>query len=279
MRTGFLQPDWLTAGPSYCLFLVFICLLQVMTKLNMMNTLIISGLYTGDSLSVQEVVIALGDFNGDLGNSLGYKGKHAPNSRGLKLLELCNHFNIYAVNLLSSCNGPVKTFVSHCGRFRSTIDYIFVPNFLLNKVITAKTFEMLPDNTSDHVPVQLYLNYSLSLETIKNLPQQIAEIPVSKQKIHWSNFAQEEIIMMYTAPLISELENLNSDVQNLCENYVKNITELILAHLQCLAAPIRKRKRNQVTYVSLPTNVKSACKQCKAAFDSWKNNDFNTTGE
>ena len=26
----------------------------------------------------------------------------------------------------------------------------------------AKTFEMLPDNTSDHVPVQLYLNYSWS---------------------------------------------------------------------------------------------------------------------
>ena len=127
-------------------------------------------------------------------NSLGDNGKHAPNSRGLKFLELCNHFNICALNLLSSCNGPVEAFVSHCGRFRSTIDYIFVPNSSLNKVITAKTFEMLPDNTSDHVPIQLYLNYSRSLETIKNLPQQMAEIPVSKQNIHWSNFAQEEII-------------------------------------------------------------------------------------
>ena len=174
------------------------------------------------SLSVRTLVIALGDFNDDLGNSLGDKGKHAPNSRGLKLLELCNHFNICAVNLLSSCNGPVETFVSHCGRFRPTIDYIFVPNSLLNKVITAKTFEMFPDNTSDHVPVQLYFNYSRSLETIKNLPQQMAKIPVSKQKIHWSNFAQEEIIMMYTTPLKSELENLNSDVQNVCKNYVKS---------------------------------------------------------
>ena len=85
--------------------------------------------------------------------------------------------------------------------------------------------------------------------------------------------------MMYTTPLISELENLNSDVENVRKNYVKSITELILAHSQCLAAPIRKRKRNKVTYVSLPTNVKSARKQCKATFDSWKNNDFNTTGE
>ena len=52
-----------------------------------------------------------------------------------------------------------------------------------------------------------------------------------------------------------------------------------MAHSQCLAPLIRKRKRNKVTYVSLPTNVKSARKQWKAAFDSWKNNDFNTTGE
>ena len=83
----------------------------------------------------------------------------------------------------------------------------------------------------------------------------MAETPVSKQKIHWSNFAQEEITMMYASPLISGLENRNSDIENVCENYVKSITELI------------------------PANVKSARKQCKAAFDSWKNNDFNTTGE
>ena len=83
----------------------------------------------------------------------------------------------------------------------------------------------------------------------------MAETPVSKQRIHWSNFAQEEITMMYASPLISGLENRNSDVENVCENYVKSITELI------------------------PANVKSARKQCKAAFDSWKNNDFNTTSE
>ena len=40
------------------------------------------------TLNVQGVVIALKDFNGHLGNSLDDKGKHAPNSRGLKLLDL-----------------------------------------------------------------------------------------------------------------------------------------------------------------------------------------------
>ena len=184
----------------------------------------------------------MGDFNGDLGNSLGDKGKHAPNSRGLKLLELSNHFNIYAVNLLSSCNGPVETIVSYCGRFRSTIDYIFVRNSLLNKVITAKTFEMLPDNT----PTMFLFNCILIIPGLYRLSKiylsRWQRFRFQNKKIHWSNFAQEEITMMYTTPLISALENLNSDVQTVCKNDVKSITKLILAHSQSLAATICKRK-------------------------------------
>ena len=100
-----------------------------------------------------------------------------------------------------------------------------------------------------------------------------------QKKVHCFSLAQKEINMMYAAPLVSELENLNSDAQNECENYVQSTTKLIFAHSQCFAAPIRKRKRNKVTYVSLPTTVKSDRKQCKTEFDSWTNNDFNTTGE
>ena len=41
-----------------------------------------------DSLSDKGHMLALGDFNGDLGNSLGDKGKYPPNQRGSKLLNL-----------------------------------------------------------------------------------------------------------------------------------------------------------------------------------------------
>ena len=37
-----------------------------------------------DTLSTDGYVIVLGDFNGDIGNSLGEKGKKEPNQRGLK---------------------------------------------------------------------------------------------------------------------------------------------------------------------------------------------------
>ena len=102
----------------------------------------------------------------------------------------------------------METFISHCGRFRSTIDYIFVPSSLLNKVITSKTTEMLPDNTSDHVPVQLNLYCSHSLETFKKSPEQMPYILISKQKIHWSNFLQENINNKYAKPLLSKPETL-----------------------------------------------------------------------
>ena len=75
-----------------------------------------------DSLSKTVFVIVMGDFNGNLKNSLGERGHYAPNDRGVKLLDFANYFNLCPTNLLSTCRGPLETFVSHCGRFKSTID-------------------------------------------------------------------------------------------------------------------------------------------------------------
>ena len=68
-----------------------------------------------DSLSADGFVILLGDFNGDLGNSLGDKGKKGLNDRGLLLLDFANFFNICPINLLRRCKGPLES-------------YIFLPN-------------------------------------------------------------------------------------------------------------------------------------------------------
>ena len=86
-----------------------------------------------DSLSKTGFVIVIGDFNGNLGNSLGERGRYAPNDRGVKLLDFANYLNLFPTNLLSTCRGPLETFVSHCGRFKSTIDYIlYFPAYSLS---------------------------------------------------------------------------------------------------------------------------------------------------
>ena len=102
----------------------------------------------------------MGDLNGDLRNSLGDKGCYAPNNdRGLRLLDFTNYFNVCSINLLSICSGPLESYVSQCVWFKSTIDYILLPNYLHDSIVSCKTFEQTIENTSDHLPVQLKINY------------------------------------------------------------------------------------------------------------------------
>ena len=100
-------------------------------------------------------MLILGDLNGDLGNSLGDKGNYEPNQRGLKLLDLADFFNLCPVNLLGSYSGPLESYISHCGRYHSIIDYILLPNCLLDNIVSAKTFDPHVDNTSDHLLIKV----------------------------------------------------------------------------------------------------------------------------
>ena len=88
-----------------------------------------------DSLSADSFVLVMGDLNGDLGNSLGDKGLKEPNELGKLLLDFANYFNLCPINLLTICDGPLETYFSHCGKYRSTIDYIFLPNCLQNSIV------------------------------------------------------------------------------------------------------------------------------------------------
>ena len=67
------------------------------------------------------------------------------------------------VNLMNMCAGPLETFNSFCGRYHTALN-IFVPNCVSSSITSAKTFEAYPDNTSDHLPIQLTLtiNYNFA---------------------------------------------------------------------------------------------------------------------
>ena len=160
-----------------------------------------------DSLSSNGKVILMGDFNGNLGNSLGNKGRREPNQHGLKLLDLANYFNLCPVNLMNMCAGPLETFNSFCGRYHTTLDYIFVPNCLLSSITSAKTFEADPDNTSDHFHIQLTLNINYNFASCAGNSQRSKKKP----KIKWSKFSLEMINTQYVTPLLHDLENGDID--------------------------------------------------------------------
>ena len=149
-----------------------------------------------ESLSADGFVIVLGNINGHFGNCLGVTGRKESNVHRKLLIDFANFFNVCPVNLLSSCSGPLETYISHCGRFRSTIDYILLPNYLRNKIIMSKTFDFDADNTSDHQLIILKLDYITQLSN-----DQPVVIPFRKQKVHWSKFSQEAINTNFVDPL------------------------------------------------------------------------------
>ena len=148
------------------------------------------------------------------------------------LIDFANFFNVCPVNLLSSSSGPLETYISHCGRFRSIIDYILLPNYLRNKIIMSKTFDFDADNTSDHQPIILKLDYIMQRSN-----DQPVVIPVRKQKVHWSKFSLEAVNTNYVDPLIFYLSTLvwpeTSDLNEL----VEFISDLLLKNSLPLAAP------------------------------------------
>ena len=226
-----------------------------------------------DSLSVDGYPIVLGDLNGDLGNSLGEKGTKEPNERGRLLLTFADYFNVCPVNLLSLCEGPLVTYNSFCGKHRSTIDYIFLPNCLQDKIIFARTFDFDVDNTSDHQPIIMKLNYhsngvqlSADRDSVSNL----------KQKINWSKFNQAFIQANYVAPRLSEIALLDPVDLNHSDKLSEFITTIILKSSLSVVTPgttgIKKRKHG--IYAKLPVNVKESPSLCTSAFESWKQADF-----
>ena len=117
------------------------------------------------------------------------------------------------MNLLKSCTGPVETYYSHCGRYRLTLDYIFLPNCLLDNILMVKTFDLEFDNTSDHVPIQLNVSYSSRL--LNEQDNQSTDSHRFKQKVYWYRFSQEEISEKFVAPLLTSLARSTDKISKL----------------------------------------------------------------
>ena len=193
-----------------------------------------------DSLSAKGSVNIMGHLNGDLGNSLGGRGKYEANDRGLKILDFINFFNLCPVNLLSSSCGPLETFVAHSGRYKSTLDYILLPSCLFDSIIFCKTFDKSVDNASDHLPVTLKTKYHFNSHTLDH--NDAIQNHAIKSIITRSSFSKEEIDNSYSVPLMNELNTLALDEYNSLACSSDAIITLLTKHASSLARPICRNK-------------------------------------
>ena len=175
---------------------------------------------------------------------------------------------------MKMCTGPLEVFNSYCGRLHCTLDYIFLPNCLLSSIKSAKTFDDDVDNTSDHLPIQLKLCYTISDSVLTC--DESSKDSRSKLKIHWSTFRSEIINRMYKSPMLFDLGKISISSFTDSAAAVDKITELLIGHSLPLAdtrlKPCKKKNKHAI-YVKLLADVKIARSHCKAAFNSWKDNE------
>ena len=165
----------------------------------------------------------MGDFNGNLGNSLGERGHYAPNDRGVKLLDFANYFNLCPTNLFSTCRGPLEIF-----RFSLWAVQIYMPNCLFDSIVSSKVFEQTIDNTSDHLLVKLEINYSVN--SCAALSVDNSSNTGVRDKIRWSKFTMENILASYASPIAEELINMNLADYNSLANSAEQIKNFMLKY-------------------------------------------------
>ena len=145
---------------------------------------------------------------------------------------------------------------------------------MLSSIESAKTFEADPDNTSDHLPIQMTLNFTINDNSASydGDPQ----CSKKKSKIFWSKFSLVDINTKYVTSLLYDLEKGDIDPTD-TERAVEKISKLLIDCSALLVVPhlkTVKKKNKRNVYVRLPDDVKAARSHCKIAFESWKEKDY-----
>ena len=195
---------------------------------------------------------------------------------------MADYFNLCPINLLGLCDGLTDTFISHCGRYRSTLDYIFVPNCLFNEIYSAKTFDLSVENTSDYLPIMIKLNQSKIPDCAKIVKEEYLTGSRSKTKVLWSKFSYQKIYEKYVAPLLADLSEF--DVCDFVDSKAaaNKISKLLIDNSLSLVPSVLSRNKKHskgLRYVKLLGDVKTARSVCKTAFDSWKKHYFASGGD
>ena len=71
-------------------------------------------------------------------------------------------------------------------------------NCLYHSIVSFRTFDRDIENTSEHAPVKLQIEFYINTNSYLG----------PKLKINWSKFSQEEIERTYTTPISADLENV-----------------------------------------------------------------------
>ena len=181
------------------------------------------------------IPIVGGDFNGDIGDQGGPRGIGRATKAGQNVLSFMKDHNLIAVNLMSKSTGSRRTYEGHNGS--STIDYVMIPEYLRDNVISCHTGNNYALNTSDHLSVEV--NLALTL-----LPRCI-ELETQQQKLRWDKLHNNQMLGNYQRAVDNELwviENRIRDAIEVTPDVIDNAFDsmVIAIHTAALIVPRSK---------------------------------------
>ena len=156
---------------------------------------------------------------------------------------------------------PLIHFFSHCGRYRSTLDYIFVPNCLFNEILSAKTFDLCAEKTSDHLPIMVKLNQREFPDCTTTVSYDCCIASGKRPKIEWSKFSSEKIHEKYVIPLLSDLSEVDMCELIDSKTAADKLSKMLIDNSLSLVSSVpstRKKTSKKISYVKLPDDVKAA---------------------
>lgn len=193
-------------------------------------------------------IIIGGDINEDLNSQI-------TNKRSQYLQDLITELQL-------SYENTSKTFVNSLGKETSELDY-FIHNLKDSEHSRKTVLQELPENTSDHYPIKMCIDFEYSLQHIKKKDE-----PYNNTKINWDKVDKD----WYTTLMRENVNNIIKERENgtvqLDENIIKTCQAM---KSSALTTCERKARYKAKPKLKVWTNeIKTAIHKSRLKYKLWK---------
>ena len=211
------------------------------------------------SLTSNDPVILVGDLNCHLGHLGGSRCIDVPNRRGILWKYLLDKHSLFVASLGSLSSGPTHTYSS--GGHSTTIDYIIGNTALAELLLSCKTLNDDPLNTSDHLPIlaKLVFQQQLLLDDMSVKPPRLNWDLASNDGLYSAQV--DEFVKPFLGNDYSSIAEIESDLL---------IASEALVSISCSTIPIKHLNRSLGKRHIKDAFLSNLCWKSRVAFREWK---------
>ncbi len=143
-------------------------------------------------------ILIIGDMNAHFGVEYEPRGWGITTRNGKTLNDFIRRLNMTCIDMTEQCKGPTYTFYSKVGK--SYVDHC-VMNIEASEYVTeCRVWERCVENRSDHSPLTVCLNLSMTKDPLENVK--------ASKRLNWGKLTDEQVFIRYTEPLSHLIDDI-----------------------------------------------------------------------